>query len=463
MEQLKALRPMRPSTVQKALQSLPKDLDESYERILEKINPLNSQEALSALRWISFATRPLFIEELIEVCAINLDEDPEFDVAERYEPRDILDLLPGLIIINPPLKLAERPIYKTHVVTFSHFSVQEYLLGSRIGSSSAKLYKLDIRFSNHFIARCCLAYLLCCNSFELRKEDYPLRHYAWDYWAWHTVSDVGKSNQELSTDAEALFSSIALQKKVPTTDALWKLTSRLAHVAKWRLSSGLGGNFEHCLSIPFFLDEFDDIYWDNAGLRTNSSSLLYKQDPLASRGTNICLIELFPSSKRFTELRCRRFPLNLASNPKYDAMSYFWGPKQTTYMRINGFLQEVQSSLVADLRNLRPNEGERSRILFVDALSFDWRNPEKTENDERLRLTPQIFKQAQQVAIGLGDRDEADASAIDFVTKVTSMSLPEGGLSQAVRQWSNNDPKWAELIGASVLNLFQRKWWTRLW
>ena len=103
---------MRPSTIQKALQSLPKDLDESYERILEKINPLNSQEALSALRWISFATRPLFIEELIEVCAINLDEDPEFDVAERYGPRDILDLLPGLIIINPPLKLAERPIYK---------------------------------------------------------------------------------------------------------------------------------------------------------------------------------------------------------------------------------------------------------------------------------------------------------------------------------------------------------------
>jgi hypothetical protein len=459
MEQLKALRPMRPNTIQKALQSLPKDLDESYERILEKINPLNSQEALSALRWISFATRPLFIEELIEVCAINLDEDPEFDVAERYEPRDILDLLPGLIIINPPLKLAEHPIYKTHVVTFSHFSVQEYLLGRRIVSSPAKLYKLDIRISNHFIARCCLAYLLCCNSFELRKEDYPLRHYAWDYWAWHTVSDVGKSNQELSTDAEALFSSIALQKKGPATDALEKLTSRLEHVAKWQLSSGLGGNFERCLSIPFFLDEFDDIYWDDAGLRTNSSSLLYRPQPL-SLGTSIYLIELFPSPKRFTELRCRRFLLDLASNPVYDAMSYFWGPQQTSYIRINGFLQEVQSYLVADLRNLRPSEGERSRILFVDALSFD---SSSQVHNQRIGLTPQIFKQAQQVAIGLGDRDEADASAIDFVTKVTSMSLPDGRLFEVVRQWSKNDPEWAERIGVSVLNLFRRKWWTRLW
>jgi hypothetical protein len=144
-------------------------------------------------------------------------------------------------------------------------------------------------------------------------------------------------------------------------------------------------------------------------------------------------------------------------------MSYFWGPQQASYMRINGFLQEVQSYLVADLRNLRPSEGERSRILFADALSFDWSSPERTVHDERIRLTPQIFKQAQQVAIGLGDRDEADASAIEFVTKITLMSLPEGRLSEAVRQWSNDDPEWVERIGTSVLNLFRRKWWTRLW
>jgi hypothetical protein len=67
--------------------------------------------------------------------------------------------------------------------------------------------------------------------------------------------------------------------------------------------------------------------------------------------------------------------------------------------------------LVADLRNLRPSEGESSRILFVDALCFDWRN---LEQDQRLHVTPKIFKQAQQVAIGIGDRYEADASAIEL-------------------------------------------------
>jgi hypothetical protein len=195
MEQLKALPPMRPSTIQKALRSLPKTLDETYQRILEKISPLNSQEALNTLRWISFATRPLFIEELIEVCAINLSADLEFDVAERYEPSDILDLLTGLIVINPPLKFAERPLYKTHVVTFSHFSVLEYLLGTRIISSTASLYSVEIPYSNHVIARCCLAYLICCNSFKLRKEDFPLRQYAWDYWAWHAVSRLARATK----------------------------------------------------------------------------------------------------------------------------------------------------------------------------------------------------------------------------------------------------------------------------
>jgi hypothetical protein len=167
MEQLKLLRPMRPRTIQAALQNLPQNLDETYQRILEKISPLNSQEALTTLRWISFATRPIFIEELIEVCALNLDAEPEFDVTERYRPGDILDLLPGLITINPPLKAAETPLYNTHVVTLAHFSVQEYLLGPRIMSSSASPYSLETVYSNHCIARCCLAYLLCCNSFEL--------------------------------------------------------------------------------------------------------------------------------------------------------------------------------------------------------------------------------------------------------------------------------------------------------
>jgi Heterokaryon incompatibility protein (HET) len=465
MEQLKVLRPMKPSTIREALRTLPKDLDETYENILEKINPLNSKEALSVLRWISFATRPLFIEELIEVCAINLEADPEFETEERYKPSDILDVLPGLITINPPLKVAEQPLYKTHVVTFSHFSVQEYLLGQRIVSSPASFYSLEIQFSNHFIAACCLAYLHCCNSFELRKDDFPLRQYAWDYWAWHTVCEIGKSNQELSDDAETLFSSIAHQPDGLAKDALKNLTSKFVSIKIWRYpASSLNRTFEMCLKVPFFLDEFESTSWKDVSFPTDSTSLLYEYQPLGQTGSCLRLIELFPSSKRYTEVRCRLFHTDLASNPTYDGASYYWGGRKTSYVRLNGLLREVHQGLVTDLRNLRPSEGESSRFLFVDALSFDhWSEGDKAEQFERVHLTPRIFKQAQQVAIGLGDRDEADASAIEFVRNIASMSRPDADISQSVKQWPINDPGWADFIGASVLHLFQRhcKYWRR--
>jgi hypothetical protein len=125
-------------------------------------------------------------------------------------------------------------------------------------------------------------------------------------------------------------------------------------------------------------------------------------------------------------------------------------------------LREVHGGLLADLRNLRPSEGENSRILFVDALSFDCGNPERREHSARLHLTPRIFKQAQQVAIGLGDRDKADASAIKFIRRVTSMSNPEANISENKMQWSGNDHEWADCMGVSVLHLFQRHCKSRL-
>jgi hypothetical protein len=133
---------MKPRNINQALQLLPRDLDETYERILARVPAGNAQEALSALNWVTFAIRPLFIEELIEICAIHLESDPEFDREERYLPGDILDLLPGLLTITPALKASDDFMYNTHVVTFAHFSVHEYLLGD--GSCQALLVTMRL-------------------------------------------------------------------------------------------------------------------------------------------------------------------------------------------------------------------------------------------------------------------------------------------------------------------------------
>jgi hypothetical protein len=77
---------------------------------------------------------------------------------------------------------------------------------------------------------------------------------------------------------------------------------------------------------------------------------------------------------------------------------------------------------------------------------------------------PQIFKQAQQVAIGLGDSHKDDAGAIDLVAVVSSMSGSGKNLDKYLRELRvDNEEDWEESMGKSVLRLFQRPWWRRIW
>lgn len=163
MEQLKCLRLKRPRSIKQALITLPKGLDEIYERILAKIPPGNIQEALNALRWISFAIRPLFVEEIIEACAVHPESDPEFDATERYTPSDIFDVAPRLLTVDLPIAIGDHSIiHGKHTAKFAHFIVQKSLLGTSILSSTASGYSLEPSYSHDSIAGSCLAYLLCC-------------------------------------------------------------------------------------------------------------------------------------------------------------------------------------------------------------------------------------------------------------------------------------------------------------
>lgn len=52
--------------LRKALHSLPKDLDSTYERILCNIDDSNAAYALKILQWLTFSARPLSLEEVAE-------------------------------------------------------------------------------------------------------------------------------------------------------------------------------------------------------------------------------------------------------------------------------------------------------------------------------------------------------------------------------------------------------------
>jgi hypothetical protein len=84
--------------LRKALRSLPKTLDDTYAQILLKIDEDYSQDALKILQWLVHSARPLRIEEIAEVIAVDTDNKPGFDPERRlWNPEDVLRICSSLV------------------------------------------------------------------------------------------------------------------------------------------------------------------------------------------------------------------------------------------------------------------------------------------------------------------------------------------------------------------------------
>jgi hypothetical protein len=91
--------------VKNRLRSLPKDLDETYDRIISKINDDDRDYAVKVLQCLTFAARPMTLEEVGEVVAINFNAEEGLDDALV-----ILDICSSLVTLvasteEPEIKL----------------------------------------------------------------------------------------------------------------------------------------------------------------------------------------------------------------------------------------------------------------------------------------------------------------------------------------------------------------------
>ena len=182
--------------LRKALQALPKTLDETYDRILCKIEGDDRTYSFKILQWLAFSAEPLSLEQLVEVIAIDISETPQFDVARRFEdPLDVLEMCSSLLTVyhSQDLFRSHREIKSgdipTYLVMLAHFSVKEYLLSDRIRDGPAAKYFLEEIPSNVALTKDCVAYLLQVNDPKAPAEElaeaYPLLRYTVIYWTTH--------------------------------------------------------------------------------------------------------------------------------------------------------------------------------------------------------------------------------------------------------------------------------------
>ncbi|KXJ84981.1 Pfs, NACHT and ankyrin domain protein [Microdochium bolleyi] len=155
------------TAVERALASLPHDLNETYGRMLEVIPAELKHDALRLLQFLVHSKRPLRLAEAVEVLATQIEgEIAGFNVRSRlFRETDVLRYCPGLVVI------VHADVDELHL---SHFSVKEYLLG---------IQQIKLPSASITIAMTCLAYLadIECSDAEIRQQ-FPMARFAAQVW-----------------------------------------------------------------------------------------------------------------------------------------------------------------------------------------------------------------------------------------------------------------------------------------
>lgn len=173
-------------SLQWALSKLPKDLDDTYTRILEGIPRQRIKQATTILNLLIWSDEPLTIDELVDAIAVDLNHEPGFDPKNRMPvPREVLKLCSSLVAVS---RDEEKTVGS---VRLSHFSVKEYLTSDNVSS----IYKSSFNetVAKAYLARVCLTYLIGISHMLTRwvpnqesiNRSFPFADYSGKRWMDH--------------------------------------------------------------------------------------------------------------------------------------------------------------------------------------------------------------------------------------------------------------------------------------
>jgi len=184
--QLEMLRHCLPPSVRRTLAELPESLDETYERILKEIKGPNRDHAHRIMQCLVVAVRPLRVEELADVLAVDFDDSEgiaKLKPSWRWEDEEqaLLSSCSSLITIITS--------DTSRIVQFSHFSVKEFLTSPRFATSSGGVsrYHIALKPAHTILGQACLGVLLRSDD-PLKNgipETSPLARYAAQHWVTH--------------------------------------------------------------------------------------------------------------------------------------------------------------------------------------------------------------------------------------------------------------------------------------
>ena len=204
------------------------DLDETYKRILLGIDREKREHAIRLLKCLAFSHRPLRVEELAEVLAIQFGAAiPRLNTSLRTADAHDAVLLACSALVN----IVKSDDYdgndkygydfsydyddenvsyenrNSHVVQFSHYSVKEFLVSERLAKSdneNLSRYHISPEPAHTILAQSCISTLLQPDIHVGHVTDsFPLAKYAAQNWFHHV--QCGGVTSQIQDGMERLF------------------------------------------------------------------------------------------------------------------------------------------------------------------------------------------------------------------------------------------------------------------
>ena len=156
------LRGCHPGRIRHALTELPETLDDTYEHTLREINEANWELAHRLFQCVAVASRPLRVEELAEFLAFDFNASPTPRFIEGWRLED-----PTIAVQSTCRNfLVVIDIGGSQYIQFTHFSVKEFLMSSRLAEAEKEIsrYHVSMTPAHTLVANACLGILLHLNK-----------------------------------------------------------------------------------------------------------------------------------------------------------------------------------------------------------------------------------------------------------------------------------------------------------
>ena len=192
--QLAYLRHCLPGRIRRALDEIPESLDETYERTLEDIGEQNWEYAHLLFQCVAAASRPLSVVELAEFLAFDFEAESTPEYLEDWRPED-----PGRAVFSTCSSLLTVVnVGNSRVIQFTHFSVKEYLVSTRISKAkdAVSRFHVSMTSAHRMVAQACLGTLLHLDEsiMTIGLKKYPLAGYAAEHWIGHSQFEQVSGN-----------------------------------------------------------------------------------------------------------------------------------------------------------------------------------------------------------------------------------------------------------------------------